>query len=406
MGYTYLMIDQYRKTHPRSEKFHERAAKVMPGGDTRSVTYFDPYPCFIESGSGCRIYDVDGNEYLDFLNNYTALVLGHAHPKVVARVCHQIKKGTVYPAPTEVQTVLAEVLTKRIPSCKKIRFCNSGTEANIQAIRAARTFTRRKKVVKVYRGYHGSFDLEYSADITFNDLGKAERVIKENRDEVACVIIEPVLGKGMIPASRDFLCGLREITADLDVVLILDEVVTFRLDPGGVQTVYRVEPDITVLGKVIGGGFPVGAFGGREDLMMQFSPQNEEFIPHSGTFNGNPVTMAAGLETLKILNGTAIKKLNDRGDQLKRDLNKVLQGKACISGMGSLLHFQAAEIPASNAEEFETQSKNFFRKLHMLMLSSGIYMAPRGMFNLSLPMDDKDLDQVVRCMEKVMQELP
>ncbi|MGC1119699.1 MAG: aspartate aminotransferase family protein [Candidatus Methanofastidiosia archaeon] len=399
------MIDQYRKTHSRSEKFHQRAAKVMPGGDTRSATYFDPYPCFIESGSGCKIYDVDGNEYLDFLNNYTALVLGHAHPKVVARACHQIKKGTVYPAPSEVQTVLAEVLTKRISSCKKIRFCNSGTEANIQAIRAARAFTKRKKVVKVYRGYHGSFDFDNSIDITFNNLEKAERIIKENRDEVACVITEPVLGKGMIPASRDFLCGLREITADCDVVFILDEVVTFRLDPGGVQNVYKIDPDITVLGKVIGGGFPVGAFGGREDIMMQFSPQEEEFIPHSGTFNGNPVTMVAGLETLKILDSQAIKKLNDMGDSLKKDLNNLLEGRACISGMGSLLHFQAAETPASNAEEFETQDKDFFRKLHMHMLLNGIYMAPRGLFDLSLAMSDQELTQFAECTEKVINDV-
>ncbi|MBU7015652.1 MAG: aminotransferase class III-fold pyridoxal phosphate-dependent enzyme [Theionarchaea archaeon] len=255
------MIGHFRKTHSRSEKFHRRAARVMPGGDTRSVTYFDPYPCFMESGSGCRMYDVDGKEYLDFLNNYTSLILGHAHPRVVARVCHQIEKGAVYPAPTEAQTVLAEVLIRRIPSLKKIRFCNSGTEANIQAIRAARAFTKRKRVIKVYRGYHGSFDFDNSIDITFNDLEKAENLIRENRDEAACVIIEPVLGKGMIPASKDFLSGLREITARYDIVFILDEVVTFRLAPGGVQSLYKIEPDITVLGKIIGGGFPVGAFG-------------------------------------------------------------------------------------------------------------------------------------------------
>ncbi|MBU6996982.1 MAG: aspartate aminotransferase family protein [Theionarchaea archaeon] len=399
------MIDQYRKTHSRSWKFHQRAAKVLPGGDTRSVTYFDPYPCFIESGSGCRIYDVDGNEYLDFLNNYTALILGHAHPQVVARVTHQIKKGTVYPAPIEVQTVLAEVLTRRISSCKKIRFCNSGTEANIQALRAARAFTKRKKVVKVYRGYHGSFDFDDSVDITFNDLEKAEGIIRENKDEIACVIIEPILGKGMIPATREFLCGLREVTAQYDILLILDEVVTFRLDLGGVQSVYKVEPDITVLGKVIGGGFPVGAFGGREDILMQFSPQEDGFIPHSGTFNGNPVTMAAGLETLKILDGPAIKRLNDMGEHLKKDLNTLLEGKACISGMGSLLHFQAAETPASSAEEFETQDRDFFRNLHILTLLNGIYMAPRGLFNVSLPMGDTELGQFTGCIEGIIDDI-
>ena len=378
----------------------------MPGGDTRSVTYFKPYPTFMVSGSGCFIQDVDGNTYTDFLNNYTVLVLGHAHPQVVDAVVERVKKGTVFPAPAEEQILLAEAITKRVKSCDLVRFCNSGSEANIQAIRAARAHTKKRKVVKPYGGYHGGFDISEFLIIPFNDQEKAEDLIRKNKDDIACVIVEPVLGMGMIPAERDFLHVLRELAHDFDIVFILDEVVTFRLDRGGAQTLYNITPDITTFGKIIGGGFPVGAFGGNEDFMMLFSPQREKSIPHSGSFNGNPVTMTAGMETLKLLDAQAIKELNMRGDLLKSNLNKMMEDmNICVSGTGSLLHFHQAETPALNAEEFERQNKAWFSQLHMLMLIQGVYMAPRGMFNLSRALGEQELDVFVKSAERVIPQI-
>ncbi len=394
------MEREYEHRRTGSKNLHERALQCMPGGDTRSVTFFPPYPSFMVSGSGCRIKDVDGNEYLDFLNNYTSLVLGHAHPGVVNAVIERVKKGTVFPAPTEEQVLLAEKICDRVRSCEKIRFCNSGSEANIQAVRAAKKYTKRDVVVKVYGGYHGSFDFQNFIDIPFNDLEKAEVTIKNHKNEIACVITEPVLGKGMIPASEEFLCGLRELTSEYDILFILDEVVTFRLDRGGIQKIYKVNPDMTVLGKIIGGGFPVGAFGGIEEVMMQFSPQRKGFIPHSGSFNGNPVTMVAGLETLNILDAEAIARLNKMGDDLKERLNKTLKDvNVCVSGMGSLLYFHFGN-PPSNAEEAERENKELFSRLHMHMLMDGIYIAPRGMFNLSVPMSEKEMQKFVSTTEE------
>jgi glutamate-1-semialdehyde 2,1-aminomutase len=329
--------------------------------------------------------DVDGREYIDFLNNYTSLILGHARSEIIEAVRNQIARGSVFPSPLEEQIEFAEMLIARIPSCEKIRFCNSGTEATIQALRAAKKFTGRKKMVKISGGYHGSFDLDHVIEIPFNDSETAETTIKNFRNELSCVIVEPVLGKGMIPASREFLTTLRELTHAQDIIFILDEVVTFRLAEGGVQTLYGIQPDMTTLGKIIGGGFPVGAFGGKEELMMQFSHTHRDPIPHSGTFNGNPVSMVAGQETLKIYNKTAIETLNSRGEKLKKALNTLMEPSSlCVEGMGSLLHFHGTETPARNAQEFESQLNTVHSLLHLAMMTEGIVMAPRGMFNLSM----------------------
>ncbi|MBU7032111.1 MAG: aspartate aminotransferase family protein [Theionarchaea archaeon] len=390
----------------RSEYLHSRASCVMPGGDTRSVTFFPPLPPFFIRGSGSVIWDADGNEYSDFLNNYTSLILGHARPEIVEAVSDQIKKGSVFPSPSEEQIFLAELLIHRLPSCEKIRFCNSGTEANIQAFRAAKTVTGKKKILKISGGYHGSFDFEDFVEIPFNDLENAENVIKKYKNKLACVIVEPVLGKGMIPASREFLEGLRELTHTYDIIYILDEVVTFRLAEGGAQSLYDISPDLTVLGKIIGGGFPVGAFGGREDIMEHFSPLRKEAIYHSGTFNGNPVTMVGGLETLKIFDAFAIEALNSMGERLKKTLNDMMEDQAaCVEGMGSLLHFHFTRIPAQNAQDLENQPKVLFSRLHEGLMKKGIFMAPRGMFNLSVAHSSEDMKKFERITEQVISQV-
>jgi glutamate-1-semialdehyde 2,1-aminomutase len=390
----------------RSRQLYTRAARVMPGGDTRSVTFFPPYPAFFTSGQGSTIKDVDGREYIDFLNNYTSLILGHTPPEIIETVKTQITRGSVFPSPLEAQIELAEMLVARIPSCEKIRFCNSGTEANIQAFRAARKYTGRKKVLKISGGYHGSFDLDNIIEIPFNDCEAAETTIKNARNELSCVITEPILGKGMIPASKEFLATIRELTHRYDIIFILDEVVTFRLAEGGVQAVYDIYPDMTTLGKIIGGGFPVGAFGGKEELMMQFSHSHRDHIPHSGTFNGNPVTMVAGRETLKIYDNPAIEALNTRGEELKRDLNALMEHRALsVEGMGSLLHFHFAQAPARNFQELDTQSKTVQSLLHLAMMAEGIVMAPRGMFNLSMAHAPADITAFTTASEHAISQI-
>jgi glutamate-1-semialdehyde 2,1-aminomutase len=279
----------------------------MPGGDTRTVAFHAPYPLYLVEGSGCRITDADGNEYLDLLNNYTSLIHGHAHPAIVEAVGAQVPRGTAFASGFEAQTRLAELLTERVASVDLIRFCNSGTEAVMNALRAARAFTGRDVIVKMEGGYHGTYDdVEVSvhpelADLAigpdhapqatldtggvpantvdnvlvlpYNDVAAAERLLTERGGEIAAVILEPVMGAGgMIPAEHAFLAALRALTAEMGIVLIFDEVMTFRLEPGGMQDHHRIRPDLTTFAKIIGGGFPVGAFGGREAIMAQFDP--------------------------------------------------------------------------------------------------------------------------------------
>ena len=285
------VIADYRASSPRSAALHEAARRVMPGGDTRTVAFHAPYPLVIMQGRGCRIQDADGRTYVDLLNNYTSLIHGHAHPAVVAAVSERLPYGTAFPAPNEAQTRLAQIIVDRVASVDMVRFCNSGSEAVMNALRAARAFTGRDLIVKMEGGYHGTYDdVEVSVRpdprdpatgpdraptavlgtrgvpentidnvlvTPLNDIDAVERLMRERGTEIAAIIVEPVMGSaGMLPADQAFLEALRALTLEHDALLIFDEVMSFRLEPGGMQQHYRVRPDLTTFAKIIGGGFP------------------------------------------------------------------------------------------------------------------------------------------------------
>jgi len=435
------MAATYLAKRPESQRLYQQAQSFMPGGDTRSVTYYRPFPSFMDYGKGCRLYDVDGNEYIDFGNNQTSLVHGHAHPKIVEAVIEQVRRGSVFSAPVECQFRLAQHICGRLPSAEKVRFCNSGTEATMGAIRLARAFRKKHKVVKVEGGYHGSHDLvEISVKpplekagpverpnsvpedvsvpsgvvqdcvvIPFNHADVATRIISRHQEDLAAVIVEPVQGScGMIPSSLEYLRGLRDVTSQYRIPLIFDEVYTLRLAPGGWQGLHNIVPDITALGKIIGGGYPVGAIAGREEFMSLFSPLRSDSLAHSGTFNGNPVTMVAGVAALTELTGVAIDRINQLGKRVRMNLTKALRDAgiiAQVTGTGSLaqLHFTKQEV--TDWRTASTGRLDIRSLLHLWLLDHGIFPAARMMFNISTPMSEKEVDELGATITNGLLEL-
>ncbi len=422
------IIERFAQRTARSKDCDTRARESLPGGDTRAATYFAPYPAYMTSGSGCYLYDVDGNEYLDLLNNYTSLIHGHAHPDIIAAVNAQLEKGTVFGAAGEIQFQHAEHLCHRIPSMDQVRYCNSGTEATLFAIRAARAFTGKDILIKMDGGYHGCHDavevnifsdpgswpakhigpgvpgsvLEDVLVVAFNDLDAVEDMLKTKVDKVAAILTEPLMGAaGVIRPQPVYLKGLRTLADKYDVVLIFDEVMTFRLSMGGLQEIEGVQPDLTTLAKIIGGGLPIGAFGGRKDIMSRFDPAHEAPIFHSGTFNGNNITLAAGMAAMTLYDQAAVTRLNQMGDRLRDGFAAALKDiglKGCISGLGSLLQVHWQERKPANARDSIvglTKAGELPRLIHLEMMNRGVYAAGRGMFALSTPMTPADIDKAV-----------
>ena len=431
----------YAVKRPNSEKLHNRAGRFMPGGDTRSVTFYHPFPTFMKFGRGFTLVDVDRFEYLDFQNNYNSLIHGHAHPKITAAVVKQIQSGTVYGSPAESQFLLAEELCQRLPGADKIRFCNSGTEATMLASGLARFITRRYKILKMEGGYHGSHDagqisikpsLESAGPLEnphsvpehagispnvlkdcvvapFNDIKLTERIISAHRQDLAAIIVEPIAGScGMIPPAPGFLEMLRETATRFKILLIFDEVLSFRVSRGGCQERYGIVPDLTALGKIIGGGFPVGALAGSKAYMNHFAPDNPGFLGHSGTFNGNPVTMTAGLATLTELTVAEIDRINRLGKKLRTGLRTILdklQITAQVTGAGSLaqIHFTDREVKDwRSAATAKTDLRTIF---HLLLLEKGIFAAPRGFFNISTPMGATEVDKLMDAAQSSLTEM-
>lgn len=349
----------YQNTTRKSENLYNEAKKYLPGGITRVQHFFEPYPLYIERGEGCYIIDVDGNSRIDFFNNATSLILGHCHPSVVKAVSEQILKGTAFHGPTSQTTELAKLICERIPSVEKIRFTNSGSEATLLAIQLMKAFTGKNKVAKFEGGYHGFHEyasisvkppvelagdadepksvpdgLGVSEDILknvvvlpYNNIDAVEKIVKKHKGDLAGIIVEPMMGSaGAISGRKQFLWDLRQLTSDNNLVLIMDEVQTFRFSMGGAQALYNIMPDLTTLGKIIGGGFPVGAVGGRDDIMSLLdSTSGKPKIRHAGTFNGNPITMVAGLATLKELTPMVFKKLSDLCNALRVGLREIFE---------------------------------------------------------------------------------
>lgn len=435
-----IEMTKYVDDRPNSKACFERACKVLPGGDTRTATFFYPFPHFIEHGKGAYMTDVDGNRILDFQNNYTSLIHGHADKDIVEAVSNQIKLGSAYTAPFELQTKLAEVLVERIPSIDLIRFANSGTEANMHALRIARAFTGKAKILKTEGGYHGTTDVfEASVDpnikeagkldnikvipesrgvsanalkdvlvVPFNDVERTRKVIEKNHEDIACMIIEPIMGSaGQITPDIDYLKFLREITTKFGILLIFDEVVMARLSTGGAQKFYDVIPDITTLGKIIGGGTPIGAFGGREDIMKLYDPREKKMY-HSGTFNGNAIGMAAGLATMTKYDENAVCYVNELGDIFKKGVLNIYQKLGLnmrVSGEGSIYNIIFKDEDVRNYRDVASSHEVLNKLLFISLLNKGIFDAERGMFCMSTPMKESDVDYGLSELEEALRKM-
>ncbi|MDX1388725.1 MAG: glutamate-1-semialdehyde 2,1-aminomutase [Acidobacteriota bacterium] len=392
----------------RMETLYAEAARYIPGGVDSPVRAFKAVggtPVFFESGSGARIRDAAGREYIDYLGSWGPLIVGHAHPRVVAALIEQARRGTSFGAPTELETELARRVCERVPACEKVRFVSSGTEATMSAIRLARGATGRDGVVKVEGCYHGHVDsllvqagsgvmtlaipgspgvpdalAALTHVVPFNDVAAIERVLQEHGEEIACVILEPVAGNmGVIPPADGYLQAIRDLTARHGVVFILDEVMTgFRVHPGGAQTLYGVEPDLSCFGKVIGGGLPVGAYGGRADLMDRVAPTGPVY--QAGTLSGNPLAMRAGIETLDLLAepGT-YERLESSAARLESGLRKAAATAGTtvtLNRVGSMatLFFNAGPVTdfGSASRSDTTRYAAYFHA----MLERGVHLAP------------------------------
>ncbi|TME55759.1 MAG: aspartate aminotransferase family protein [Chloroflexi bacterium] len=430
----------YRQTTPASRALHEKAVTVMPGGTTRTTTYFDPYPLYIERGEGCRVWDADGTERIDMLGNYTAMILGHAHPKVVEAIEKQAARGTGFAAANPIEVQLATLLCERVPSLDAVRFCNSGTEATMFAMRLARAFTGRPKIARIEGGYHGTHDyaevsthpvvseagapdapiarpdsigtpawaVKHTVVLPFNNADAAEAIIRREGGQLAAVILEPITGAGgVIAATVEFLERLRKVTRELGILLIFDEVISFRVAPGGAQQLYGVTPDITTLGKIIGGGLPVAAFGGRADVMDLLDPRRNPNIAQGGTYNGNPLGMAAGLATMSELTPDVYNELNRQGARVAEHLSEVFashQVPVQVNSVGSLFALHFTDTPVVDYRTMAAANKKMTRDLFLGLVNQGVLMAPRAMGALSTPMLEQDIQQFIDAVERVVAE--
>jgi glutamate-1-semialdehyde 2,1-aminomutase len=412
----------YTDANPKSLQRHRAAAESMPGGNTRTVLFFTPYPlCFVR-GAGARLWDVDGHEYVDFLGEYTAGLYGHSHPVITDAIRRALDDGIALGGHTPHEAVLAAAVKSRFASVDLMRFCNSGTEANLLAISAARLFTRRNKILAFAGGYHGSvLSFPYTAPpggtinvpfpvvlAPYNDLAATEALIAANAKDLAAIIIEPMLGGGgCIQAAPEFLAALRQACDRHGIVLIFDEVMTSRLSPGGLQQLRGIRPDLTSFGKYLGGGLPTGAFGGRDDIMQRFDPRRPDAVAHAGTFNNNVLTMAAGAAGLtRVYTPEAAVALNRSGDALRERLNDLIRrrgAKAVVSGCGSMMNVHPGIDRPPRAPADIAKIPGPLRDIfHFDMLARGIHVARRGMINLSLPMTEQDFDRLAGAFDEFL----
>jgi glutamate-1-semialdehyde 2,1-aminomutase len=430
---------EYLAKTARSRALWEEALAVMPGGNSRTTTFFDPYPFYIQRGQGAHVWDVDGVDYLDFNGNYTSLILGHAPARVVRAVQEAAERGLSFPGPTEYEIRLAAALIRRIPSLAQVRFTNSGTEATLNAVRAARAFTGRAKIAKFEGAYHGTHDwvlvsvapdsraaggrrrprpvawsaglpptvLKHVVVLPWNDAEACEQIIEREAAGLAAVLVDPLLGiGGMLPPVPGFLERLRAVTERHGIVLVFDEVISFRVAPGGAQERFGVRPDLTTLGKIIGGGLPVGAFGGRADIMAAYDPRKGGArISHGGTFNANPLTMAAGLATLEALTPEAYARLDALGDRLRGGVTRLLRAtrrRGQVTGLGSLFCLHWTPGTLTDYRSSRPRDPQAPLRVFMGLLNEGILLTQRGLGACSLAMTEEDVDRFVNALARVL----
>ncbi len=409
--------EHYRAATEKSAQLAKRAERVMPGGDTRTTTYHRPYPLTLKRGEGPFVWDVDGNKYVDLLGNYTSLVHGNAYPPIVEAVTKAVRDGSSWPARSETQIELATLLCERVESVERVRFCNSGTEAGMLAAQVARRLTGRKLILMARYGYHGSYDdLEVGLAgqdgerTMLADFGEAtafEALLSERGAEIAAVFLEPVLGSaGVVEPPAGFLERVAEATRRAGAMFVIDEVITLRLAEGGRQQIFDLKPDLTMFGKIIGGGFPVGAIGGSEEVMSAFDPRNRGSIFHAGTFNGNPVTCAAGAVSIRELTQARIDKMARQGERLAAELARAarqVELPFSVRQCGSLMNvfFLKEPPPPTIAREDARAIASF----HLAALNQGLFLAPRGLIALSTAITDEVLSEVCERAAKAMADV-
>lgn len=446
--------DDLPERHQSSKELFQKASQVIPGGVTANIKYFAPHPIFMERGNGSKLYDVEENEYIDYTLCYGALITGHGHPRVTKAITEQLSKiGTaILGTPHELEITLAEKIIDHYPGIDLVRYTNSGLEATLLAIRLAVAYTNKKHIAKFEGHYHGGFNKvlvsvnpseedagsanepssvsesmgmpedirEQTMVLPFNDLEATEALLRAHQEELAAVILEPIQG-GFIPATEEFMHGLRALTKELGIVLIFDEVKTgYRVGLGGAQKEYSIQPDLTALGKVLGGGFPIGAVGGAEEIMMLSAANNQSdvfavggdsskgknVVFHSGTYNGHPIVLAAGLETIHILEEDgAMEKLFAQTNALRTALEQLYQqyGIAMHTlGMGSIFNIIFSDEPILNYRDMWKADTSFREEIDTVLLTLGIYVKPLNRYSMSTVHTSEDIQTTVDAHEKAL----
>jgi glutamate-1-semialdehyde 2,1-aminomutase len=398
--------ERYLTRTPRSARAFDASGRYLPGGVTRQAGQWDPYPVTLERGEGTRVWDVDGNCYFDLINNYASLVHGHGNPEIMAAVSSALTRGVAWVGNSASQAELAKLITDRVASVERVRFTNSGAEAANLALVIARAVTGRPGFLMARYGYHGSvaetrvgsFDAASPPNYVarYNDLADFERILAEHGDEIAAVFLEPVMGfGGIVEGSREFLTGVIAAARQAGALMVLDEVVTFRLGTGGAQGNLGLTPDLTMFGKIIGGGFPIGAVGGREAVMAAVDGRNVR-SSHSGTFNGNPISTTAGVASVNALTAERIERIGELAARLRDGLVAAAGREGIplrVNRAGSILGlvFQTAD----SANPLARDDRDLMGRFHLAALNHGLLMAPRGMIAMSTAMTAADVDEMV-----------
>lgn len=417
----------------KSEELFRRSEKHIPGGVNSPVRAFEPYPFFTKSAKGSRLFDVDGNEYIDYCLAYGPAILGHASPQVISAVREQLERGTLYGTPSEQEVEFAELICSLVPSAEMVRLVNTGTEATMSAIRVARGYTKRKRIVKFEGCYHGAHDAvlvkagsgattfgmptslgvpeeatRNTIVLPYNDTETFEETVRREKEDLAAVIVEPVLGNiGVVPPKEGFLESLRELTENYGIVLIFDEVITgFRLALGGAQEYYGIKPDMTTLGKILGGGFPLAAYSGREEIMKMVAPAGKVY--QAGTYCGNPISVVAGLATLKFISGkkqSFYSELANKCRSIVEPLKKEVKDsglKVHINHVASMFQLFFTDIAVQDYISVKTADNRRYMEFHGRLLKQGVFVPPSQFETcfVSWAHSEKDLEETVRAIEE------
>ena len=407
---------RYASANPLSQAADKQAQRYLPGGNTRTVLYYDPFPLTMVAGEGAELTDLDGHRYVDFVGEYSAALFGHSNEVIKSAIGKALDTGIAMGAPTSYERELAELLCERFPSLEQVRFCNSGTEANLMALSTARVVTGRDKLLVFKEAYHGgvikfpgghcALNVPFEFVLAdYNDIEGTAELIDQKGDQLAAVLVEPILGAGgNIRGDRKFLEMLRQKTREFGILLIFDEIKTARLGSAGVQGMLGIAPDLTTLGKFIGGGLPTGAFGGSAEIMAQFNPRLQGALAHAGTFNNNVCSMAAGCAALsKVYTPQRAADFFDWSEAFRLSLNEMFAAKAVpmyANGLGSMIAIHFSSEPTKRPSDIGAGCQSLRPLLHLELLLEGVLVCKRGDLFLSLPMDETHLSKARLALGK------